>query len=819
MEVLDIVLGEHGLAPAAPAAVPLEIAHLPEEAPAVPGVLHEISECSNVNAIDSKTPLTFEPTHITLVYGDNAVGKSSYARIIKRIARAAHDETILPNVFATSAGPPRAVIDLENENGRNKHIVPLGDSTAPLLGSMTVFDRASATIYLRKEKTVEFTPTPLKIFARAAAAQRRLRELLDERVQALASRRPNFDAFVDTSTGQALAALTAATDIAELKRRSGLTHEERARQAQARFELAAVDAGAIEGQARQRERDAAHLDALATQLVAAQAALGQDVETRLIKLRRRAATGAEAVALARAALAGELLPGTGSEAWARMWEAARAYVESECHHSFPPLEPGAICPLCHQQLDESARARFERFDQHVQGTLERELVEIQAALGEELGRIEDVDFKALLDAPGLALIRDELPELAQRVTGWVAAASSRAAALMSGEAATGLGVPPSEAIRELAAGRKEDAVRQRSLVDVARLDELRREVAELAARELLEARWAEIEEWHATLKTIDSLKVAHTALGTTALSNKQAELAKDIVTDELRRRVRGELDALGFSHLKVDLSCRTDKGSTLAKMALDGAGAGVVDVLSESEQRGCALAFFLAEGLTSASTGGVVFDDPATSLDVERVDHIARRIVDLAATRQQVIVFTHNVVFAWCLQAAAESAGIGFGVRPIVRMGDKVGIVRPDEVWPGERLKARLKRLRNTLEQLEGKFRNGDLDYEVGAKLFACDIREAWERAIEEELFQGVVMRFQRDVKTLKIRDVEVTTAQTREIYEGMTETSPFHHEPALAKPVPKPTPEQLRAFFARIESFCEPDRALAVKHPTGPAA
>src|SRR4051812_6910271 len=98
LEVLDLLLGQHGLAPAALAAKPLAIGDLPDEAPTSPSVLHEIGECRNVNAIDSREPLRFEPRHVTLVYGPNGVGKSGYTRIIKRIAHSAHEEPVLPNV-------------------------------------------------------------------------------------------------------------------------------------------------------------------------------------------------------------------------------------------------------------------------------------------------------------------------------------------------------------------------------------------------------------------------------------------------------------------------------------------------------------------------------------------------------------------------------------------------------------------------------------------------------------------------------------------------------------------------------------------------
>jgi hypothetical protein len=240
-------------------------------------------------------------------------------------------------------------------------------------------------------------------------------------------------------------------------------------------------------------------------------------------------------------------------------------------------------------------------------------------------------------------------------------------------------------------------------------------------------------------------------------------------------------------------------------MRLGGAAAPVGEVLSEGEQRACALAFFLAEARTSGSRGGLVFDDPSISFDAERVEHVARRIAQLAASRQQVIVFSCDLVFAWCLQEAAEKRDVGFAVRPIGRLGDSVGIVRGNQSWPGEPLKTRLGRLRATLQNLEAHARKAEIDeYEAGAKTLAGDIREAWECAIEEELFRGVVMRFQRDVKVLKIRKVLVTPDLTAEVIAGMDETSPYHHRAALAKPVPTPSVEDLRRFLGRLETFCE---------------
>ena len=64
-------------------------ADLPEAKVGDPPVkLASILRPEHVNALDSATPLTFGEAGLTIVYGDNASGKSGYARLMKRIATA-----------------------------------------------------------------------------------------------------------------------------------------------------------------------------------------------------------------------------------------------------------------------------------------------------------------------------------------------------------------------------------------------------------------------------------------------------------------------------------------------------------------------------------------------------------------------------------------------------------------------------------------------------------------------------------------------------------------------------------------------------------
>ncbi|MFZ3375208.1 MAG: hypothetical protein WA183_06615, partial [Chthoniobacterales bacterium] len=87
-----------------PEAKPLLAAHLPANPGAGASVsLTAIQDVAAVNNLAPAQNLTFAPNGITVVFGDNAAGKSGYARILKRACRARHWEAILSNVYGEPA--------------------------------------------------------------------------------------------------------------------------------------------------------------------------------------------------------------------------------------------------------------------------------------------------------------------------------------------------------------------------------------------------------------------------------------------------------------------------------------------------------------------------------------------------------------------------------------------------------------------------------------------------------------------------------------------------------------------------------------------
>ncbi len=135
-----------------------------------------------------------------------------------------------------------------------------------------------------------------------------------------------------------------------------------------------------------------------------------------------------------------------------------------------------------------------------------------------------------------------------------------------------------------------------------------------------------------------------------------------------------EFKALGVGGLRVALQSRSGKGKVLHKLKLElPQSRSPRDLLSEGEQRAVALASFLAEVGLSDSTGGIIFDDPVSSLDHRRRERVAARLVGEAA-RRQVIVFTHDIYFLCILAEEAESAGVTVLTQSLSRRVEGFGL-------------------------------------------------------------------------------------------------------------------------------------------------
>jgi ABC-type multidrug transport system ATPase subunit len=307
------------------------------------------------------------------------------------------------------------------------------------------------------------------------------------------------------------------------------------------------------------------------------------------------------------------------------------------------------------------------------------------------------------------------------------------------------------------------------------------------------------------LQEIVQVEAAKGELGTKAISDQLRPLQQAAITDRLRSAVAEELTALHPVAGKVEVVGNAVKGATVIQLRLrDPCRAKIGDVLNDGEQRGLALAFFLAEAAVTEGRSAIILDDPVSSLDLERRDYVAKRLVE-EAKRRQVIIFTHDLTFVYMLQEAAETAGQKLHAQTLQRAFHQVGVVSdelPDKALsPSKRRKNLRSRLRTKLKSI---YEAEDPEYEREADVWVTDLRKGYDQLIEEYLLAGVVRRLHSQVRVRRLHHVKLSMDLVKRIEAAIKKASnKAHHEAAEMQPRPYAL-DELWEMLDEYDAICE---------------
>jgi hypothetical protein len=170
-----------------------------------------------------------------------------------------------------------------------------------------------------------------------------------------------------------------------------------------------------------------------------------------------------------------------------------------------------------------------------------------------------------------------------------------------------------------------------------------------------------------------------------------------------------------------------------------------------------------------------------------------------------VAVFTHDLVFLWMLSEAAGERDVEVAPRYFRRDSTGAGLVSEEWPWDGTKVPVRIAALRADLPSLKALAATDRPRYEALARDYYGKLRETWERAVEEVLFNGALKRFSQQVQTLRLRNLHRITQTQMETFEkGMTKTSSWirGHDHAAALTVPIPEPPELEADLNTLDAW-----------------
>ncbi len=775
-----------------------------------PLALTKISDVENVNLLAQNQEIQFN-LGVTVLFGENAAGKTGYVRVLKTVASVRNAEPILPDVRKPDAGPPSASISYRLGVKEETHAWRGEQGVRPLT-RIDVFDARGLLLHVDEELTYIYTPGDVALFRIVHDAIEVVRQRLEKDRDA---RRPQGNAFLPRFSREAglyskIEALGPSTNLSELRTLADVSAEEEAQLPALREKIEGL-------------RGRATTDRL--QLVRDELALYRRVKSVLDAVECfPAAQYVEAISRRDAALAGHREVGEDSlrgasvpqvleQPWRDFVDTAERYILETEHEHYP--RDGDVCVYCRQPLGTPARQLLEKYRAYCNHdhqrdaaaaerearSLAQEIVDLDAAhLEEDLTRRRDQlaesEVPAVL-ASALEFLKD-VGALKARLSG----PTLSSAAVESPQSAADLRRPLEDHLTQATELRQTltGELQERDKKLQEELPRLRMLEARLSMRELMpqierhveDAQWAD-RAGHVLRRFQGTLK---------SLTEASKAASEQLLNQDFETRFREECHKLRAPVVTLEFPGRRGEPARRKSLAPRHR---LSAILSEGEQKVIALADFLAEATLRRSASPVVLDDPVTSLDYKRLSYVVGRIVELSAERQ-VVVFTHNIWFTMELLARFEENKERCTYYDVSEDGDMRGLVTRASSPRLDSWGDKKKRMNGLIRRIKEEPGKGLRDALI-EKAYE-DLRGACEIVVEQDLLQRVVQSYAPNVMVAKLKHIKISELpgaieKVTEVHDRCCRFIGSHKQPLETLNV-RPTLEKLEGDWHTIQDVHE---------------
>lgn len=719
--------------------------------------LATLSNVQNVNALASDQQLVFDPS-LTILFGQNGSGKTGYARILKRISAVRSPEDILPNAhIAYLDPPPPASADITYSVGGEERTTSWGNEAGLTpFTRISVFDADAVSLHVDSDLGYVYTPAELALFAHVASGLQGVQQRIAAEITSLASGSnpllPKFDR--ETKVYPLIETLSAATDLGELEVAAAVgegaheTHERLSNEVNA---LRSNTLDALLTNAQQTARELRRLFGAVTAIKGFDALRYDEAVAAVANAEMRRAEARDQL------FTEEELPGQPDEHWQQFVGAGDLYRQHLGRDHYP--QNGDSCLYCMQSLSPTAIALLTRYRTFLDETLLRQLSTAKTSLVAAQLTYNESELARAEEYVSERAMKDDSPDWTTKTTKLLVAASTSISETAAGKALScpELATNAAEVAPELQAALDEAEKRLEQLASdkenaATALTTKQKELAELGARIELKKNLPTAREYVRRAKRAQQLEKLSKTISNGAA--KQLTIQSKLASEDLVNKNFEALFAEECSRLnapKVALQFQGRSGQAQRKKVV--ANYRPSAVLSEGEQKVLALADFLAESRMRGIKAPLVFDDPVTSLDYRRLDEVAARIQHLAETHQ-VIVLTHNIMFASALISTRQNKKLRVKIYEVRDGGDHKGVLAAD-VEPQLDTPADLaKRINVKLQNMP----KAEAVVQDALIKEAYDLLRAWcEAFVEQELLQSVTQRYRHNIMMTKLAKIDAT--------------------------------------------------------------
>ena len=707
----------------------------------------------NICALHHQGSLQFSNTGLTVVYGNNGSGKSSYSRILKKLCWSRNPSVELKkNVFNPSVSQQQVDFVIE-DNGANLNIAWTENGPVnPILNSIFVFDNDCGDIYINKENPTEYKPIGIDILENLIFILNNISHELDLTLAPLTILKPILDQTLSQTNLNRWYGTIETLQRTQVDAFIQYTQTESDRK---RDLIDLTTAQNPEQNIKNLNSQKARISNYIQRIAQIETYFTQPNIIEITANRSDFESINQAYQIATAELTNQnTLEGFGTNAWRALWESAKNFAHIanlSDGHNFPSLGSLEKCVLCQQGLDEMAQLRMTTFNEFILNDVSTQLNAVNSKTQQMLNACSGLILPPFEDFEELEqLIPNFRSNYAQLKADITECKGQVIAYLQNGGE---LNINLQTLTPTIASLLPEiDAQIEESSQLLSNRNSLITELNELTAKEYLFNNKTTILQYYDEHKFKTWIARCKAQLSTTGVSRKIGEIMGDQAVNLQHQEFINHLTFFNRDlPTKVLISkTRTSQGNTFQKCGLNGISHTISSILSEGEQKIIALSNFLAECTIDGRLNTVIFDDPVTSLDMDYRGLIADKIVALSQNRQ-VIVFTHDLSFLRLLIDTHKSVtSSDCSIIGIDKYNGFSGVVTDEIPYLAKNIQERVDSIRRILREHDALALPDAHGREVKLDSARKRFRMLLERSVEEILSGKAYERFSKNIHLKK---------------------------------------------------------------------
>jgi len=767
-------------------------------------IIDKLKNVQGVNALAKNQTIEFSP-NVTVIYGANGSGKSGYIRLLKKSFYSKHKEEILKNIYKSDNKDINAEFNFKSQ----EIDIPLKyptDAKNGVFNQFAVFDGKIALKHLEERNNFEFRPAGLTLFSEFNSALEKLQNKINEEINKKNIANPYKEIFEGESDISTFINLfSAKSKIDDLKKHTPFTEQDKTdkKKIEKDYDDLKIALSSKDKQIKDLQNVKTQIEKVEKNLKAINTYFKQDylnsistsIQNCLTKEETAKKEGVENFNT-------EKITNVGSKEWKEFIQSAEKFAIKQKENSYYP-EIGDHCILCQQPILQEQKDLITSYWTFLKSVAEKEAKEAQAVIDNIKSVFQKISFTLFPDEntltvwlnenyeDKLAIFKQNLERqkvLSEQIVSDIETKKNNSYSEIQIETS-----PITEIITAIDEKIKQFSEDEQNKV----LADLLKKKIYLVHKEKLEQQFSKIEELHKNLVWVSNANKFDKRYWKKQSTDTEKSLSNKYFNEKYIKTFNDECNYLNGS-FGIVVDAKSSDGQSNRQLFLKGKTPSAI--LSEGEQKVIAIADFLTETNLSLINKGIFFDDPVNSLDEDRKNNIAERLVAEAKNRQ-VIVFTHDLVFLSNILNYCNDYNIEQRCHWIEKLDDEAGKIWQDNTPSYEK---KYKKSGIAQQYYQKAKKAPPEEREALVKTGFAALRSSYEAFVIFELFAGVVQRFNDRVSIDSLSSVKINDEIVKLIMDSFGLACRYmeghsHSDKFLSK---KPTPEQLNEEIQRFDSL-----------------